>query len=345
MAVPFPRLWRRVAARLLPLALALAPACAKQPDVVLYCALDQVFSEELVRDFERETGLVVRAEFDVEAQKTVGLVTRLREERARPRCDVFWNNEIAHTVDLAEEGLLAVYDSPAAADIPERFRDPQRRWTGFAARARVFIVNTEQADPSTIKGFDDLLDPRWKGKVCMARPLTGTTLTHLTALYVAWGEERVRAWLERATAEDSPLAFVQSNGQVMRLVREGQMAWGLTDTDDLRVAEAMGFPVVAVYPDQGTGGQGTFLIPNTVALLADAPHPEAGRRLVDFILSRQVEARLAASDSAQIPVRADVPRPAHVADPAALKVLEVDWSAVARELGPRTRELSERFVR
>jgi iron(III) transport system substrate-binding protein len=335
----------RVVALLLPLALALAPACAKQPDVVLYCALDQVFSEELVREFERETGLTVRAEFDVEAQKTVGLVTRLREERARPRCDVFWNNEIAHTVALAEDGLFAAYDSPAAADIPERYRDPQRRWTGFAARARVFIVNTELADPSAMHGFDDLLDRRWKGKVCMARPLTGTTLTHLTALYVAWGEERVRAWLERATAEDSPLSFVQSNGQVMRLVREGQMAWGLTDTDDLRVAESMGFPVVAVYPDQGAAGQGTFLIPNSVALLAAAPHPEAGRRLVDFLLSRRVEERLAASDSAQIPLRTDVPRPAHVADPATLKVLEVDWSAVARELGPRTRELSERFVR
>lgn len=326
--------------------LAASAGCAKAPDVVLYCALDQVFSEELVREFERETGLTVRAEFDVEAQKTVGLVTRLREERARPRCDVFWNNEIAHTVALAEEGLLASYDSPAAREIPERWRDPQRRWTGFAARARVFIVNTDLVpDPTGIRGFDDLLDPRWKGKVCMARPLTGTTLTHVTALFVAWGEERTRDWIARATASESPLAFVQSNGQVMRLVREGQMAWGLTDTDDLRVAEVAGYPVVAVYPDQGADGQGTFLIPNSVALLADAPHPEAGRRLVDFILSREVEARLAASDSAQIPLRLDVPRPAHVADPATLKVLDVDWSAVARELVPRTRELAERFVR
>src|SRR5262245_20871327 len=126
---PAQRLRRRVGALLLPLALALAPACAQEPDVVLYCALDQVFSEELVREFERETGLTVRAEFDVEAQKTVGLVLRLHEERARPRCDVFWNNEIAHTVAMAEEGLLAAYDSPSARDIPERWRDPQRRWT------------------------------------------------------------------------------------------------------------------------------------------------------------------------------------------------------------------------
>lgn len=341
---PTAPLQRAAAALLLPLVLTLGAGCAREPDVVLYCALDQVFSEQLVRDFERETGLVVRAEFDVEAQKTVGLVTRLREERARARCDVFCNNEIAHTVALAEEGLLASYDSPSAAGIPERFRDPERRWTGFAARARVFIVHTELADPTELRGFDDLLDPRWKGKVCMARPLTGTTLSHLTALYVAWGEERTRAWLARATAQDSPLSFVQSNGQVMRLVREGKMAWGLTDTDDLRVAQAQGYPVAAVYPDQGAGGQGIFLIPNTLAILADAPHPEAARALVDFLLSRGVEARLAASDSAQIPLRQDVPRPAHVADTGTLQVFDVDWSAVARELGTRTRELTELFV-
>jgi iron(III) transport system substrate-binding protein len=339
---PLPILRRALAAALGALALA---ACAPEPDVVLYCALDQVFSEQLVREFEAQTGLSVRAEFDIEAQKTVGLVSRIREEAARPRCDVFWNNEIAHTVSLAEDGLLAAYDSPSAAGIPAGFRDPQGRWTGFAARARVFIVNTELADPAQIGSFDDLLDPRWAGKVCMARPLTGTTLTHVTALYTAWGEERTRAWLQRATAADSPLSFVQSNGQVMRLVSEGQMAWGLTDTDDLNVALQKGAPVTAVFPDQGADAQGTLVIPNTVAILKDAPHPEAARRLVDFILSREVEARLAASDSAQIPVRDDVPRPEHVRSAAELTVLAVDWLAVGRQIEARAAELTELFLR
>lgn len=321
-----------------------AAGCAKQPDVVLYCALDQVFSEELVREFERQSGLTVRAEFDVEAAKTVGLVKRLREEAARPRCDVFWNNEIAHTVSLAEDGLLAPYDSPSAADIPAAYRDPQHRWTAFAARARVFIVNTTLADPAQIHGFDDLLDARWKGKVCMARPLTGTTLTHLTALFTTWGEERTRAWIARALGPESPVSFVQSNGQVMRLVREGQMAWGLTDTDDFNVARQGGFPVAAVFPDQGEGQQGTLVIPNSVAILANAPHPEAARRLVDFILSRQVEARLAASESAQIPVRADVERPPHVRSAAELTVQSVDWVEVGRQIEARAAELGKLFL-
>ena len=139
----------RLAATALPLTLLLA-ACGREPDLVVYCALDQVFSEELIADFERESGLEVEALFDLEHQKTVGLVGQLIAERAHPRCDVFWNNEIVQTVRLAEMGMLAPYDSPSAADIPEQFRDSQRRWTGFAARARILIANTDRVDPAEL---------------------------------------------------------------------------------------------------------------------------------------------------------------------------------------------------
>jgi iron(III) transport system substrate-binding protein len=335
-------------ALLAPLLLALA-ACADEPDVVVYCSLDQVHSEDLIRKFEQRTGLKVRAEFDVEAAKTVGLVQRIREEHNRPRCDVFWNNEIAHTIALADDGLLQPYDSPSAADIPAAFKDPQHRWTGFAARARVFIVNTTRADPAKIHGLADLFDPQWKGQVCMARPLTGTTLTHVTAMYATLGEEWTNAFLKKA--EDAGVSFVQSNGQVMRLVREGQMAWGLTgltDTDDFNVARVGEFPVAQIYPDQKDAGHpdamGTFLIPNTVCILKDAPHLENAKRLVDYILSKEVEGALAACESAQIPVRADVPRPPHVLPATELTLLAVDWPKVARDIGPRLEKLKERFL-
>jgi iron(III) transport system substrate-binding protein len=326
-------------------ALALA-ACSREPDVVLYCSLDQMFSETLVKEFEQKTGLVVRAEYDIEAAKTVGLVMRLREERARPRCDVFWNNELAHTVALANEGLLASYDSPSAADIPEEFRDPQRRWSAFAARGRVFIVNTTLADPAELDSLEDLFDAKWKGKVCMARPLTGTTLTHLTALYATEGDAAGDEFVRKLEA--SGVNLVQSNGQVMRLVREGQMAWGLTDTDDFNVARMDGHPVAQVFPDQRSaanpGARGALLIPNSVAILANAPHPEAARKLVDFILSREVEEKLAFADGAQIPVRAGVKRPEHVKSAAELSVMKVDWSKVGADVERRLGQFKERFL-
>lgn len=326
--------------------LALLTGCADEPDVVVYCALDQIFAEDLLAEFERQSGLEVRAEFDVEAAKTVGLVARIREERNRPRCDVFWNNEIAHTVALAEEGLLASYASPSAADIPAEFRDPQGRWTGFAARARVLIVNTNQANPAQIHGLADLLDPQWKGKVCMARPLTGTTLTHATALYTTYGEAQTDKFFDDLAA--AGVNFVQSNGQVMRMVREGTMAWGLTDTDDYWVAKKEGFPVAQVVPDQRDAdhpdARGTFLIPNTVCILKDAPRPENARKLVDFILSRETEAKLAAADGAQIPLRAGVAKPEHVLDVSKLTLIPADWTKVGAQIKERMERLKGRFL-
>jgi iron(III) transport system substrate-binding protein len=332
---------------LLPLAALLLPACAPDVDLVVYVAHDQFHSEPLVRRFEEETGLRVRAEYDVEASKTVGLVNRIRQEKNRTRCDVFWNNEVAHTVALAGEGLLQPYDSPSAADVPSTFRDPEARWTGFGARARVFIVNTELVPPeerATLTTIRDLVDPRWAGRCGMARPLTGTTLTHAAALFDLWGEEEALAFLGalKARNDEGALHLLSGNGHVMRQVRDGALAWGLTDTDDFNVARLEGKPVAVVYPDQETGG--TFLLPNTVAILADAPHPAAARRFVDWLLSEEVEAELARSRAAQIPVRAAVPRPEHVIGGERLRFAEVDYLALGRALVERQELLKEMFL-
>lgn len=327
------------------LALPLSACTAKAPDVVLYCALDQVHAEPLIRRFERETGLSVRAEFDVEANKTVGLVSRLRNEASRTRCDVFWNNEIAHTVALAHEGLLESYDSPSAAEIPEQFRDSERRWTGFAARARIFIVNTDVVeDPGSIRSMWDLLDPQWAGKVGMARPLTGTTLTHATALFSTLGEAKAIEYLEavRDANRAGKLALTSGNATLMRQVRDGQLAFGWTDTDDFNVALDAGAPVAAVYPDQDTVG--TMVIPNTVAILREAPHLEAAQRLVDFILSPAVEESLAASRSAQIPVRVSVPRPENVKGFDDFRVMQVDFDKVGGAMSERHELFKEMFL-
>src|SRR5262245_20729059 len=196
--------------------LSFASACAPAPDLVVYCSLDQQFSEELMQRFESESGLDLRVEFDIEANKNVGLANRIREEHTRPRCDVFWSNEFAQMVSLAGDGSLASYDSPSAADVPETFRDPERRWTGFAARARVSSFNTDLAQPAEIRSMWDLCDPRWSGKVAMARPLAGTTPTHMAALYEALGESEGRRYVETAAklAAEGKLQLATGNAHV-----------------------------------------------------------------------------------------------------------------------------------
>jgi iron(III) transport system substrate-binding protein len=326
------------------LTLGSAACSTSEPDLVVYCAHDQEHAEPLLRRFERETGLRIDIQFDAEANKTVGLVARLRQEAAHTRCDVFWNNEAAHSAALAEDGLLEPYASPNAGQIPDRFKDPLHRWTGFAARARVLIVNTQRADPAAIQGWKDVLDPRWKRQTALARPLTGTTLTHFAALGLLRGEpallEFARDLQQRNAAGELDLA--SGNAVVMRLVREGRLAFGWTDTDDFNVAREDGFPVAQVVPDQN--GEGCLLIPNSVAILKGAPHPDAARRLVDFLLSAEVEQELANSRSAQIPLRLGVPRPSHVLDPSKIHCMQIDYRDVGRSLSSMQSKLQAIFL-
>lgn len=321
---------------LLVLALGAAAAVAtavfwpSRPGVVVYCAADQDHAEPVFLAFTRETGLAVHPKYDSEASKTVSLVAGLREEKDRPRCDVFWNNEPMHTLRLAAEGYFEPYVSPSAADIPAEFRDSSGLWTGFGGRARVFVVNTEilgkEAAPSSM---DDLTDPKWKGRGACAKPLSGTTLTHAAVLCSMLGLDRTTKWIEGMRANG--VGFPAGNGPVATSVSQGQLVFGFTDTDDVRAVELKGRPVAYVYPDQAPGQPGTLVLPNTVAIVKGAPHPQAARRFVDFVLRKETEAMLAASAGAHIPLRADVPRPAHVQGPPQFRAMHVDWPKVVRE--------------
>src|SRR5205823_1551365 len=98
----------------------------------------------------------------------------------------------------------------------------------------------------------------------------------------------------------------------------------LTDTDDAMGEIDAGSPVAIVYPDRQTDQLGTLFIPNTLALIKDAPHPETATRLADMILSPEVEASLADGPSAQIPLLQSTRKPARVETPATVHPMEVD---------------------
>jgi iron(III) transport system substrate-binding protein len=328
------------------LLLLLAAACSGEPQgPTIYVALDEQFSRPLLDRFAKELQLDLTQRHDTEAAKTVGLVSALIEEQSNPRATVFWCNELAQVVRLAQIGVLAPYESPAGKDLPAQFRDPEHRWHGFAARARVLIVNTELLpDPAGWPtSYRDLVDPKWKGRCAVAKPLTGTTLTHFTALRLALGEAEFGTFLDGMFAND--VQFLQSNGATMRAVRDRQLAWAFTDTDDYHVAKQKGHKVACVFPDQQAGGLGTMLIPNAVGLVQNGPDPQGGKRLIDAILSRATEALLAAADGAQIPLRSGVPGPQDPAVKALGSFREMAWdpAKTAAELAKCLGEWSQRW--
>jgi iron(III) transport system substrate-binding protein len=334
----------------------LAAACAQGADpqqkVVVYTSVDQVFSEPVLKAFEAETGIKVEPLYDAEAAKTTGLVNRLIAEKDRPLADVWWSGEFAQTIELAKKGILAPYTSPNAAGLPAAFADPAGLWTGFGGRARVFLVNTDRLTPDQYpEALTDLAASAVPAdQVGMAHPVFGTAATHAAALYAAWGAERARAFYEDLA--EAGVRVLDGNAAVRDLVASGELAWGITDTDDACGAVRRGAPVQIVVPDQAAGGPGTLVVPNTVALVAGAPNPTAAQAFIDYLLKPETEQALKAADWIQVAHRAQPAGTAAAPEaeagcglPEDVRAMDVPLGAVADQIEAAKADMTQVFVR
>ncbi len=296
--------------------------------VVVYSSVDQIFSEPVFRHFEEQTGVRVRAVYDTEETKSTGVLNRLIAEAENPQADVFWSGDPVRPFLLIDRGLVEPYVSPQAQGIPQEFKDAQGTWTGFAARARVLLINRKRlGDRPLPRSVRDLADPRWRGEAAIANPVFGTTTMHVAALFSSWGEAEAEAFVD--SLKENEVRIASSNGEVKRLVVAGEVVFGLLDTDDAFVAMQSGAPVDLLYPDQD--GMGTLVMPTVAVCLRGGPNPGPARQLIDYLLSRGVEAEMAAS-AAHMPLRPDVPPPAHLRAVGDLRAMKVDYGDVAKKM-------------
>jgi iron(III) transport system substrate-binding protein len=330
----------------------LAAGCGSPgPRVVLYCAQDREFAEGILSDFNRRSGIMVAAKFDTEATKSVSLATELTLEATRPRCDVHWNNEIIGTIRLQRQGIYTPYQSPSAAPYPDWAKTADGTWTAFAGRARVLIVNTNLVpEAERPKSLLDLIEPKWKGKLAMAKPQFGTTATQAAALFDVLGPEVAQEFYRGLKANGIHIAA--GNKPVAEGVGAGQFAVGLTDTDDAFGEIEAHHPVAIIYPDNDGPFKhpklGTLLIPNTVAVIKGCPNPDGAKKLVDYLLSPEVETKLAMGESHQIPLNPKVTVekvPTQFMPPANLKTMQVDWQKATDRWDESQRFLVDLFGR
>lgn len=303
-------------------------AAVDAAEVVVYTSVDDVFARPVAEKFEKDTGITVKLVPDTEETKSTGLLNRLIAEKKRPVADVFLSGDPMRAAVLKAKGISAPYKSPNLAGMPPQFSDSDGHWSALSARARVIIYNKNLVPGGQEpRGLADFLDPKWRGKACLANPLFGTTSMHAAALFETMGEEKARALFDGMKA--NAVKMLSSNGEVKRRVGDGEFAFGLTDTDDVSEAMKDGKQVGAVYPD--ADGAGTLLVPTAAVLIAGAPHAENGRRFIDFLLTAEVE-KMLASSAAQMPLRPGVDVPAGVKRVDEIKAMVVDYGKLATRI-------------
>lgn len=280
---------------------------APADQVVVYCSVDTEFAEPILGEFEKRTGIKVFHQFDTEAGKTTGLVNKLVNERAAPRADVFWSSEIFGTLQLARQGILAPYRPKTADDIPVKYHDKGDLWTAFGLRGRVIAYDPKRTKPDELpKRWCDLADPKYKGKIAMADPRFGTTRGHMATLLSLWGPDAMKKFYEALRANEYRKA--DGNSHAVLLLTRGAVDFAATDTDDVIVAKARGDSIEMILPDlDAPDGKrpmsGTLWIPNSVAMVKSGSHPEAAKKLIDYLTSEEIEMKLAKSESRNRPVR------------------------------------------
>jgi iron(III) transport system substrate-binding protein len=164
--------------------------------------------------------------------------------------------------------------------------------------------------------------------VALAYPQFGTTATHFHALRQHWGTDRWQAWC-RALAANHPL-LVDGNSVVVKMVGHGEAWVGLSDSDDVAAGLEEGLPLTPLPMTEET-----LLIPNTVAVVSGAPHPEAAQRLFEYLQRREVVQQLVAAHALEGISPSEVLIP----------TLKVNWGDLLRDLEGTTAELNRIFLR
>lgn len=304
-------------------------SCTKDKQrVTIYVSEDQVFSEPVLKAFEKESGIKVNAIYDTEESKSTGVMNRLIAEKNNPQADVYWANEPIRAEVLKQKGILSPYKSINTEGISQNFLEPSYYWSGFSARVRLLIAQKNLLNkPSSIFDYTKAI---YKGRTVIANPLFGSTTAHISALFTYLGDEKGKKFLK--ALKQNSVALSTSNGESADFVTSKSYLFALVDSDDAFSRYKQNKDIQIIYPDQKSDEMGLFVIPNAIMLIKGAPHKEKAKKLIDFLLSKKSEEMLAFADCAQIPLHKGVPTPKIIKPLETLKIMPLNYEKIAKKM-------------
>ena len=161
-------------------------------EVNIYSYRQPFLIEPLTTAFTDKTGIKVNI---VYLRK--GMIERMKAEAKRSPADVVLTVDISRLSALVEAGLTQqVVSQTLSTNVPEKYRDPAGHWFGLTTRARIIYVSKERVRSGEIKSYEDLADPKWRGKVCTRSGLNAYNLALTSAIIHHHGEDYAKKWLD-----------------------------------------------------------------------------------------------------------------------------------------------------
>lgn len=296
------------------------PPAVQPPDaqhrLTVYVSHKPQVYEPLFEEFQERTGIWI----DATEGGTNELLERIAAESAAPRCDVMFGGGVESLLAYAD--CFAPLCCTGSDALLPGLAAPQDIYTPFSSLPVVLIYNTKLVGAQELTGWQSLFEERWRGQIALADPtVSGSSYTAvLTMLSCFDDDDRQRLALFAAQLDGRLLA---DSGDVVQAVAEGVFEAGITLEETALKQMALNAAIGIVYPQEGTSA-----VPDGSAMVRGAPHPEAARRFMDFVFSREVQQRVA-DDFYRRPVRADVQLPEDRRPTAQLALIDydLDWAS------------------
>lgn len=251
--------------------------------ITVYSGRNEDLVLPILEQFTDETGIEVEFRAGDSGELAAQLIT---EGDASP-ADLFFSQDAGALGAVEKAGLLTALPSELLDIVAPSYRSSSGQWVGTSGRARVFVVNPDLVDdpPTTI---DELLDPRWKGKIGFA-PTNASWQAFVTGLRVLRGDDAARAWLEGFAAND-PVPY-ERNGVVRDAVNSGEVEVGLVNHYYLyeKIAAEGADAVVAVNQFAAPGDPGGLVNVAGVGVLGSSDNQAAALALVEFLLGEEAQ--------------------------------------------------------
>ncbi|MFC4620311.1 extracellular solute-binding protein [Camelliibacillus cellulosilyticus] len=278
----------------------------------------------IVKEFQDRTGIKV----DIVTGGTGQLLNRIKAESANPLGDVLWGGGV-ESLDGFKD-YFAAYTTKEDAKIDEMYKSPDHKWTGFSALPMVIMYNKDQVkDSDAPKSWNDLLNPKWKGKIAYADPAkSGSSYTQLVTMLDAFQQGDEKGWdYVKKFMKNLKGKILDESALVFKGVADGEFPIGVTLEDSAYRYIAGGSNVGIEYPSEGTS-----MVPDGAAIIKGAKNSKNAQKFIDFIVGKDVQ-QLIVKDFNRRSVRDDVDPPKGLKASKEIKVVDYDlnWSASHKE--------------
>lgn len=287
---------------------------AQEKVVNLYSSRHYDTDERLYSDFTKTTGISVNR---VDAQPDA-LIERMKAEGANSPADVFISVDAGRIERAREMGLLQPLNSSAIkAAVPANLRDPDDHWFGFSSRARVIMYNKDKVKPTDITTYEDLADPKWKGRVLnrSSNHIYNQSLTG--SILAALGEAKTEAWCRGLVANFAHPPRGGDRDQI-RGCASGEADLAVANTyylgNIIRMPEAKDAAVLTkigvIFPNQADRGTHTNISGGGMA--ASSKNKDNAIKFLEYLVTPAAQTYFAEGND-EYPVVAGMPAPKSIA--------------------------------